>query len=168
MMFGKDGAIKRLEERIDELLAEVRKLRQTEAELMGVKDALGSEIEMTRRVQELTAQVATLEEQKQRHDREIAHKLGLHRVQVDAEREAAKKETEAAKRTTELDIREQNLEAEKEAFKKEVELRTELFGEQIKRMESVLEQVMARLPSFEAALKVSVEPGKGKLVGDEG
>src|SRR5579859_1511089 len=125
-MFNRDktGTLTRLSNTIEELSAQV-------AELRGERQTLTLEQDLERLGREkmhLESELEKVREKRGQEQREIEHKLGLHRIQIESERTIMQKEAEAerlrAVEEAKLAVREGNLDAERKRFEEEIEFRT--------------------------------------------
>lgn len=126
--------------------------RQMEARQRRDLSALRQLEEVSQRVTQLKEQLETLriekarkEEDHDRREREIQHKLGLHREQVEQESKFAKQEAE-------LEVRKQNLAQEQENFQKQLQFQKNFLEQNAKDMKDVLRAVLRRLPELSADL----------------
>lgn len=83
----------------------------------------------------------------------MEHKLGLHRKQVEAESELAKKAATAeraqAVKEAKLEVQQGNLEAERTRFAQEIEFRTQRFEAEAATLKDLSSQILDRLPRFD-------------------
>jgi chromosome segregation ATPase len=139
---------------VDRLIAQIEGLAAQVGELRGEHSALRSAAEIEHLAREKTALEIQLDKVKEQHDRqerEIEHKLGLHRTQIESERVIMTKEAEAerirAVEEAKLVVREGNLDAERARFEQEIEFRTNRFEEEAKTLRDLTGQILARLPT---------------------
>lgn len=132
---------------IDRLTTEIAGLKAEIKKLTAERNALGEVVKHTERIAELRKQVNDLEIDKakkqedfDRRERELTHMIGLEKKRQEVEIAQAKKETE-------LTVREGNLKAERDEFEKRMKFREETFDGQTKRLETILAQVLDRLPT---------------------
>lgn len=135
------------EAKLDKLADNIRDLTVKVAELHGEKDYLTERNDLAEKVEALrkekTGQEIELDRVKERHareNREIEHKLGLHKKQVDLEITSAKRETE-------LDVREEALKAQQSAFEDHMEFQRERFQGEIDATRGLMQQILERLPT---------------------
>lgn len=105
---------------------------------------------------ELTDKQIELDKLRERHEREnreIEHKLGLHKVQVAQERHAAVQEAKLA-------VREEALEAQKGQFQNEMKFMQDRFEKEVESQRKLVEQVLERLPKFERTYSTVEHIGK--------
>ncbi len=134
----------RLAEMTDELNALTREIQSEKTTLT-----------LTKRVSRLKGEISDLEidkEKKQedydRREREVEHKVGLLLEQQDFEVEKAKQETT-------LEIREANLEAEQTRFQAEMKFMRERMEKEVDYVKEIAEKILDRLPDISASLNVS-------------
>lgn len=144
-----DQALKqKLLDEIAELRSEVRALR-TE------RDSTDERNRLKRQVEDLKIEKARLVEDNDRKIRETEHNVGLLKIQQ-------KHDVDNAKRETMVQVREENLAKDQERFEDQMNFqRTQLQGE-IHRVERILEQVLERLPNFDATVTAALGPSRGK------
>ena len=124
------------------LAGEVERLTESNA---GEKERLAVERELAATRKELTDLSIRRDQEVEKHartQREIEHKVGLHKKQVELEITAAKKETE-------LQVKEENLKAEKERFEKEIAFMRERFETEVGYLREMMGEVLNRLPNVE-------------------
>lgn len=135
------------------------------ASLKGEKSALGEHSKLHEEVQTLKSAKQKLEldleklkEDHSRERREIDHKLGLHKKQIESERKIMQDEAEAERlRSVEeakLAVREENLEAERKRFEKEIEFRTKRFEEEAETLKHLTTQILNRLPTVNVERRI--------------
>ncbi len=141
--------IGRKTEKVNELTMLAGRIESLSTQYAGELDSL------RRQKGELEVALDRLREEKSRDEREIEHKLGLHRVQVESERTIMRTEAEAerlrAVEEARLAVREGNLDAERKRFEQEIEFRTKRFEEEAATLRNLTSQILERLP------KVNVE-----------
>jgi len=132
---------------------ELKRLSESVAILTGEKKGLEQEKSLRQEIERLQARAAgvmtektTLEieldrvkEQHARERREIEHKVGLHKKQVELDIEVARRETE-------LEIREGNLDAERKRFESDMEFMKGRFSEEVEYLHQVVETILGRIP----------------------
>lgn len=140
-MFFKSGREERLQRHLEELsrnLAEASGQAQAIEERLkllddyeGVKKALtDKQIELDR-----------VKEEHARKEREIEHKLGLHRIQVDQERTSAVTEAKLA-------VREEALVAAQDRHQEQITFIRERMENEMDAHRAILNEVLSRLPHF--------------------
>lgn len=152
---------------LDRLSEEVEKLSFTVAELRGAETALGKTAGLQRKIEQLKEDVADLTRQKKEQEREIEHKLGLHRDQVEHEREQLKETHALDVERAKLEMEKDNLSTERGAFEKEMKFRTERFEAEIGYVKDILGQILERLPDVNVALKLGGEGATAKSTEEE-
>lgn len=128
----------RLADELAALKGEVKALRaerDSTAALSKVRDEVAS----------LKREKAGLVEENDRKIRETEHKVGLLKTQQDHEISNARRETK-------LEVREENLKADKDRFKAEMDFQRVHLQREVDRIESILGQVLERLPKIDARL----------------
>lgn len=140
----------------------VEELQETLREIVdgAVREALGDTNDVLRRartVRKLQEDINDLEidkskrnEQYDRREREVEHKVGL-------ERNRQQFEVEQAKREAEVSIREENLTADRERFEKQLEFHEKRFTEEVGYLKGIVEQVLERLPDASIAIAVGAQ-----------
>jgi len=129
------------------LTGEIEKLSREVASLKGEKSAITEQRTLEERVLSLKKQVSDLEisrDKKQedfdRRERELTHMIGLEKKRQEVEIKQASQDARLA-------VREENLKGEKEQFEKQMKFRTDQFDTQIKYLQSLMEQVLGRVPT---------------------
>ncbi len=137
-----------------EVLAQIERLSAEVAALRGERSVLNFESELERLSREKAALILELEkgrETQARGDREIEHKLGLHRQQIESEKKIMVAEAQAerlrAVEEAKLAVREGNLDAERARFEQEIEFRTKRFEEEAQTLRDLTGQILDRLPT---------------------
>lgn len=120
-------------------LAEARGEANGITERLGVLDDYEA---VKKQLVDLQIEKAKILEGHERENREIEHKLGLHKLQVEQERTTAVQEAKLA-------VREEALEAQKGQFKNEMEFMQNRFEKEVESQRKLVEQVLERLPKFE-------------------
>ena len=110
---------------------------------------------LTKRINTLKGEISQLEidrdkkqEDYDRREREVEHKVGLLMEQQDFEVKTAKQETT-------LEIREANLEAEQTRFAAEMKFMRERMEKEVDYVKEIAEKILDRLPDISASLNVS-------------
>lgn len=154
-------------EEIEELTRELGTIHQELTGLRQERAALNEELALSdqvitlkRKVSDLEIQRAQKQEEQDRKVRETEHRVGLLRVQQEHD-------VENAKRETMLEVRESNLSKDKERFEQEMKFQREHMQREVDRIESVLGQVLERLPNVELAMSGSIKPKKTKDTPEE-
>lgn len=140
-MFGKAARERSLLDRIESLArqqAEVAGILDSKYEILGIAEQYE---QAKKQLVDVQLELEKSHEQHARERREIDHKLGLHRIQVEQERTAAIKEAQLA-------VREEALTAQQGRFEKEMEFMQQRFEDEVKSQRVIVEQVLGRLPSF--------------------
>jgi hypothetical protein len=88
---------------------------------------------------QLTDRIAELKVDSIQQTREIEHKVGLHRIQVQAE-------TDIALRKARLDVDQANLTADKTRFEENLKFTRDQMNGQLTDMKDILKSIIARLP----------------------
>lgn len=145
--------------------AEIRQLNKELARLEGLLDAAGERLGILTEYETVKAKLVDtelemklLKEEHERDQREVEHKIGLHRKQMEAEQEIAKTKAEAerirAVEEAKLAVREGNLEAERKRFEQEIQFRTERFEAEAATLRSLTEQILNRLPTVNVERRI--------------
>jgi len=112
--------------------------------------------QLQKRVKALKEQVSDLEiskakknEEFARKERELEHKVGLHRSQVEHEMKVARKEAE-------LDQRESTLAADRKRFEDQMKFHEKRFSEEIKGLKGILDELIKRMPDASFTSKIEL------------
>lgn len=117
--------------------------RQASEKRLGKWKGLHEEVaKLTEQVEALKIEKERIEEGHKRREREIEHKLGLHKQQVEHEKKYA---AEMAK----VEVDRANLDQDKARFGEQMEFMQERFEKEVKHQRSLMEQMIQRLPSAE-------------------
>jgi len=98
-------------------------------------------------VEKLIIEKSRREEEYNRREREITHKLGLERIRQEQDNENYKKEIE-------LNIREGNLSASEKQFKSQMEFQRKQLEEQIKGLQALVEKVFEKIPDVKHETRI--------------
>jgi hypothetical protein len=138
------------ENRRQELLGELRGLRQQLAEVTGERDQARVEVKLADQIVSLKQQIVDLEiqqdrkhEEHEREKRETKHLVGL-------ERKRQTFEIEQAKRETTLTVREENLAADRKRFEEQMTFTTDRFEREVGYLKELMTDVLSRLPKISA------------------
>jgi hypothetical protein len=112
--------------------------------------------DVTKKLAEMEIQQAKKQEEWDRREREIEHKIGL-------ERKRQEFEIEQSKRETKVSVQQDNLAADKERFKSEMDFQRTHLQEEITSLRTLVGQLLKRLPSAEIIATVG---GKSNKSGD--
>lgn len=93
------------------------------------------------------------EEEFEKKEREIEHKVGLERARQE-------QEIELAKREAAVTVNEGNLAAEREAFEKQMSFQQKRFEEEVKEQRTLIHEMMKRLPSAEILAQIGNLPAE--------
>jgi hypothetical protein len=111
--------------------------------------ALGTIRKLRAERDRLTEDIAELNRKKREDEREIQHKLGLAKLRQEAEAELAEKKLGAREQQLEKEqavaVKEARVAAKEEAMKRA----DELLGQQVERMEKLVDTLVAALPKAE-------------------
>ena len=102
-------------------------------------------------VETLKIEKARKDEEHERKERELEHKLGLHKLQVDEELKHA---LASAKLDAQASVQTQR----EENFKEQMKFVTEQFDELLERQDGLLKQIIERLPSAEILAHIGEAP----------
>ncbi len=118
---------------------------RVEGELKGIH----SITDLSARVKELREQLekakiekGRVDEERERKDREIEHKIGLERKRQEFELESGKKDAI-------LKVREENLAADRKRFEEQMKFHDERFTAEVGYLKDMLSDIVKRLPSAE-------------------
>lgn len=129
-----------LDERVSKDLAGIRSV----ADMAGRVKKLREELEV------LKIEKARADEEMDRREREIEHKVGL-------ERARQKHELEAGKREAILKVREENLDADRKRFEEQMAFHNKRFTEEVGYLKGLMESLMERLPDVSATIELPVK-----------
>jgi chromosome segregation ATPase len=101
-----------------------------------------------------------VQEKHARENREIEHKLGLHKLQTTEELKLAKREAS-------LEVQEKNLKAEKDAFKAQMDFITSHMEGEIERVTKLQTEILARLPEITVSMDRSLKESFNGAVEEE-
>ncbi len=93
-------------------------------------------------IETLRIEKARKEEEFNKREREVEHKVGL-------ERKRQEFEITQAKRETVVEVREENLEADKDRFKAEMDFQRKRLEGEVESLRDLVTEMMKRLPSAE-------------------
>jgi chromosome segregation ATPase len=140
----------RRERKQESLIAEIASLRdrigQLEAEihkLTTMRDRTAEVRTLEEHIEKLKLEKGRLTEERERRERETEHKVGLLL-------QSQEQDLRNARRETELEVREQNLAADKDRFKSEMDFQRKHLETQVKDIQSILAQVLDKLPDIQA------------------
>lgn len=154
-MFGRDRRLLGIEDLYREL-ARVSGLLSEKSEKLG----LAEEYEHTKKqLVDTEIQLSKVREEHAQKEREIEHKLGLHKIQVE-------QETAAAVSNATLAVREEALKQKEDRFKDEMAFMQTRFESEVQAQRALVEQMMNRLPVFQHSRveHIGVDPNPpGKL-----
>lgn len=129
---------------------------RVDEELKGIR----SVTDLAKKVKELRGQIETLEIEKarseedfERREREIEHKIGL-------ERKRQEFEIEAAKREAVVTLREENLAADRKRFEDQMEFQGQRFTKEVGYLKEIIGQLAERLPTTELTGTVGAKRGR--------
>lgn len=105
-------------------------------------------VNLKKQISDLEIQQAKKQEDWDRREREIEHKVGL-------ERKRQEFEVDAASRKATLDIQEKNLAADKDRFKAEMDFQRSRLEGEVGSLRELVGEMLKRLPSAEVFMDVS-------------
>ena len=120
-------------------------MQATSEALQSWRDTLGKLREraaLVKEIEDLTISKGRREEEFDRREREVEHKIGLERTRQEFEITQAKRETTVS-------VREENLSADRERFKAEMEFQRAHLEDEIGSLRTLVGQMLERLPSAE-------------------
>lgn len=124
--------------KVSEELAGIRSLRDLSAKVKQLREE----------AETLKIEAARKEEDYQKREREIEHKVGL-------ERERQKVELENAKREATVSVREENLKADRERFAEQMKFHEERFTAEVGYLKEMIGTLAERLPSATLTGKIA-------------
>jgi hypothetical protein len=154
------GLFKRETSKIEEVVRKaVAEVMEEQAKATAREIGSLSSIQRLRAEKEkLETEIAELKTQKKQDAREIEHKVGLAKIRQEAEAEIADKKLKAREteleRTQKVAVQEAKVAAKEEAMKRA----DELLGQQVARMEKLVDTLVGALPKAE--MMMTVERGR--------
>lgn len=152
IVIGKQSFAKQLQSLWEDAMTRVQD------ELKGIK----SVTDLANKVKSLRQEVETLEiskaqreEEFEREEREIEHKIGL-------ERKRQEFEIDAAKREALVSVREENLDADRKRFEDQMKFQEERFTKEVGYLKEMLTEIVQRLPSAEFTADLSPRASGGR------
>lgn len=106
----------------------------------------GKIADLEKEIRRLETERASTAEKNARTTREIEHKLGLHKAQVEFESKKAREEAI-------LEVEQKNLEKDKTRFEDQMEFQTEAIQKQVDMLQGIIEPLIEALPSAKFLLK---------------
>ena len=106
-------------------------------------------------ITDLQIQKAKREEEFARKEREIEHKVGLHKTQTE-------QAITLAKREAIVTVREENLTADRKRFEDQMTFVTENFNKQTDYLKTIIGDLAERLPSLAMTADIGKRPTRGK------
>lgn len=131
---------KRLGEVVAEAVKSVSESSEKDARDLLAK--VGKAGELQKEITRLEIDLSKKQEDWNKREREVEHKVGL-------ERKRQEFEIEQAKRETTVKVREENLAADKERFKSEMDFQRKRLEEEVSSLRELVGKMMERLPSAE-------------------
>jgi hypothetical protein len=141
LWFSKDKQLEKLGMEIERLTREVSGLRGEKTAITEQRTLEEKIIALKKVVSELEITRDKKQEDFDRRERELTHMIGLEKKRQDVE---IKQASESAR----LDVREENLKGERAQFEKQMKFREDQFGEQVKYLQSLMKQILERLPTI--------------------
>ena len=129
-----------------------RALSDAESELAQVKTLGG----LRQQIETLTIERDRKQEEFDRKEREVEHKIGL-------ERKRQEFEITQAKREATVSIREENLKADRERFAEQLKFHEDRFSKEVGYLKEVLTEIVKRLPSAEFTADLGGGKRRGKV-----
>lgn len=123
-------------------------------ELQGIKSLrdLSAKVKAAREeLETLKIEQARKDEEFERREREIEHKVGLERTRQEFEIEQAKREATVA-------VREENLDADRRRFEEQMKFQEERFTKEVGYLKEMLTEIVQRLPSAEFTADLTGRP----------
>lgn len=138
-----------------DLLKQVQTLNKEIAALRGKRETISEELGLSEQVKRLMREVETLkiekarqEEEQNRREREVEHKVGLERKRQEFEVEQAKREALVA-------VREENLEADRNRFEEQMKFTASRFEDEVGYLKEIMTEIMRRLPEISVTQRLS-------------
>jgi hypothetical protein len=154
------GLFDNRDEQLQKLTQEIETLSKKIAELKGEQSGTRQIISLTDQVTALKTKIADLDIQRgkkqeefDRREREVEHKVGL-------ERRRQEQELAAAKREAVVSVREESLTAQQEQFKGQVSFMQERFEYEVRELRNLVSEMLKRLP--EVSVEIAREGGAKK------
>ena len=120
-------------------------MKQVEADLKSIKSVsdLSAKVKFLREeLEKLKIEKARRDEEFERREREVEHKVGLERKRQEFELESGKKEAI-------LKVREENLTADRKRFDEQMKFHDERFTAEVGYLKDMLADIVKRLPTAE-------------------
>lgn len=114
--------------------------------LAEVDQATQKVVELTKEIAVLKAEKAGIEEGFARKEREIEHKVGLLRTEIEAEKKQSEKDFELRVKEAKLQAAEANLTERAKAFSEKMDFMEQRFTGEVGYLKELLEQMSKRLP----------------------
>lgn len=128
-----------------------KKFTSTFGDIKTVSELTAKIVTLRNDISKLSIEKAQKEEEFQKKEREIEHKVGL-------ERKRQEFEIEAAKREALVSVREENLKADRQRFTDEMKFQNDRFTQEVGYLKDMIKQVLDRVPNVSA--KLHMEGGK--------
>lgn len=123
--------------KVSDELAGIRSLRDLSAKVKALREE----------AETLKIEAARKQEEFDKREREIEHKVGL-------ERERQKVELANAKREATVAVREENLKADRDRFESQMKFHEDRFTEEVKYLKEMLGTIVERLPTANLTGKI--------------
>ncbi len=130
----------------------VAALTNVEAELASIKsmsDLSAKVKELREEMESLQAATARKQEEFDRRERDVEHKIGLERKRQELDQQRQAMELSASKREAIVALREENLAADRKRFAEQMEFHDQRFTSEVSYLKDMLGDIVKRLPSAE-------------------
>lgn len=128
-----------------EALTDALEEMQPEESVSGLSKKISDQ---RKELETLKIEKARREEEFEKREREIEHKVGLERTRQEFEMEQAKREATVT-------VREENLSADRKRFEEQMKFQEERFTKEVGYLKEMLEAIVQRLPSAEFTADVT-------------
>ncbi|MGJ0510216.1 MAG: hypothetical protein ACR652_24480 [Methylocystis sp.] len=136
----------------------VAALTNVETELSSIKsmsDLSAKVKELREELEALQAATARKQEEFDRRERDVEHKIGLERKRQELEQQKQQLELTASKREAIVQLREENLAADRKRFAEQMEFHDQRFTQEVTYLKEIIGDIAKRLPSAEIYANLS-------------
>lgn len=127
-------------------------VREALANAQSSIDRIGTAAQLKEEIEKLKIEKARREEEFDRREREVEHKVGL-------ERKRQEFEIAQSKREATVTVREENLKADRERFEQQLSFQNDRFTTEVGYLKDMISGMLKRLPSAEVIAQIG--SGKG-------
>jgi hypothetical protein len=138
IVIGRDDLQEVIEEALEGVVPEIKQAPGLSQKIKEQRDELET----------LRIEKGRKEEEFEKREREIEHKVGLERTRQEFEMEQAKREATVA-------VREENLDADRKRFEEQMKFHEDRFTKEVTYLKEMLEAIVQRLPSAEFTADVT-------------